>query len=101
MDLPYIYTTDGKIKGPDFFTEETTQDLMGGGMALLSGDTGGAMSKLFGAAKDMFGAHTANEKGKKMKSSSADVVMWSGCKDEQTVSSRKEKRRGWENELIV
>jgi hypothetical protein len=86
MDLPYIYSTEGKIKGPDYFDAETTQDLMGAGMALLTGDTGGAMGKLFGATKDMFGAKKADEKGRKNKSSPADVIMWSGCKDEQTVS---------------
>ena len=91
MDLPYIYTTEGKIKGPDYFTKETTQDLMGAGIAFVSGDTGGAMGKFFGAAKDMFGAQQADVKGKQMKSSSADVVMWSGCKDEQTVSDPEER----------
>lgn len=89
MDLPYVYTTEGKIKGPDYFTAETTQDLVGAGMALLSGDTDGAMGKFFGAAKDMFGVRKAEEKGKKLKRSPADVIMWSGCKDEQTVRFTK------------
>jgi hypothetical protein len=45
------------------------------------------MSSLFGAAKGAFESNQAHEKTKKTKTSSADVVMWSGCKDSQTVGS--------------
>jgi hypothetical protein len=55
-------------------------------MALVQGDTGGAMGKFFGVAEDMFGVGVADVRGKRLKSSSADVVMFSGCKDDQTVS---------------
>ena len=45
------------------------------------------MSSLFGAAKGAFESDQAHEKTKKTRTSSADVVMWSGCKDSQTVGS--------------
>jgi hypothetical protein len=88
MDLPYVYSTEGKIKGPDYFTTDTRDDLLSAGMSLLTGNTGGALGSLFGAAKDMFGTNRAHERAKKTKGSSADVIQWSGCKDDQTVSSR-------------
>lgn len=59
---------------------------MSAGVSLLSGNTAGAMSSLFGAAKGAFEMNRAHEKTKKTKTSSADVIMWSGCKDDQTVS---------------
>ena len=86
MDLPYVYSTEGKIKGPDYFDADARGDLMSAGMSLISGNTAGAMGSLFGFAKDAFGANRAHEKAKKNKGSSADVIQWSGCKDDQTVS---------------
>lgn len=44
------------------------------------------MTSLFGAAKSAWAANKAEEKTKRTKTSPADVVMWSGCKDNQTVS---------------
>lgn len=55
-------------------------------MDILRGDTGGIMTSLFGAAKSAWAANKTGEKTKKTKTSPADVVMWSGCKDNQTVS---------------
>jgi len=60
---------------------------MSAGKSLLTGNTAGMMSSLFGAAKGAFESNQAHEKTKKTKTSSADVVMWSGCKDSQTVGS--------------
>jgi hypothetical protein len=60
---------------------------MSAGMSLMTGNTAGAMSSLFGAAKGAFNANQSHEKTKKTKTSPADVVMWSGCKDDQTVRS--------------
>lgn len=54
-------------------------------MSLVQGNTAGAMGSFFGIAKDMFGANRTHEKAKKTKGSSADVIQWSGCKDDQTV----------------
>lgn len=58
---------------------------MSAGMSLLTGNTAGAMSSLFGAAKGAFDMNQSHEKTKKTKTSPADVIMWSGCKDDQTV----------------
>jgi len=90
MDLPYIYSTEGKIKGPDYFGKETQQNLMGAARNLAMGNTAGAAMGLFGAAKGAFGTNRAEAKTKKMKESAADVVMWSGCKDSQTSADTQE-----------
>lgn len=58
---------------------------MGAGLAYLRGDSGAAMSALFGAAKNAFSEQRAHEKTKADKTSPADVIMFSGCKDDQTV----------------
>lgn len=79
------YSTEGTIKTPNLL-EETQEDLLSAGKSLLTGNTAGMMSSLFGAAKGAFELNQAHEKTKKTKTSSADVVMWSGCKDSQTVS---------------
>lgn len=100
MDLPYIYSTEGKIKGPDYFGKETQQNLMGAARNLAMGNTAGAMTGLFGAAKGAFSTNRAAEKTKKQNESAADVIMWSGCKDNQTVRFIY-RRRGGGNMLIM
>lgn len=41
---------------------------------------------LFGAAKSAFKEKKADEVLRKQNTSAADVIAWSGCMDEQTVS---------------
>lgn len=59
------------------------------------------MSSLFGAAKSAWAANKAEEKTKKTKTSPADVVMWSGCKDNQTVSFFAQRSRSKTRELTM
>lgn len=40
LDLPYIYSTEGKIKEPNLLAE-AGQGLLGAGMSYLRGDLGG------------------------------------------------------------
>ncbi|OCF31458.1 hypothetical protein I316_06860 [Kwoniella heveanensis BCC8398] len=90
MDLPYAYTTEGKIKEPDLLSE-AREGLLGAGMDILKGDTGGIMSNLFGAARSVFEAKQSHEKTKKTKTSPADVIQWAGCKDSQTSADTQEE----------
>ncbi|WVQ89284.1 hypothetical protein IAS59_003038 [Cryptococcus gattii] len=89
MDLPYVYATDGTVKEPDLLAE-ASEGLLGAGMDILRGDTGGIMTSLFGAAKSAWAANKAGEMTKKTKTSPADVLMWSGCKDNQTSADVQE-----------
>ncbi|WVW83495.1 hypothetical protein I302_105516 [Kwoniella bestiolae CBS 10118] len=90
MDLPYVYSTEGTIKEPDLLSE-AKEGLLGAGMDVLRGDTGGIMANLFGAAKDVFDAKKSHEKTKKTKTSPADVIQWAGCKDDQTSADTQEE----------
>jgi len=84
LDLPYMYSTEGKIKEPNLLAE-AGQGLLTSGMSYLKGDTRGAMTGLSGLFKTAMGSnHKAEEYSKATRTSSADVVSWSGCKDSQT-----------------
>jgi hypothetical protein len=62
---------------------------MTAGMDYLRGDTGGALGALFGAAKGAFQQKRGEQRTRSEKTSAADVIMWSGCKDSQTVSTAR------------
>lgn len=53
----------------------------------MQGDSGGFFKGLMGIAKGAFDAKKSDSKAKKNNTSPADVIQWSGCKDDQTVSS--------------
>jgi hypothetical protein len=82
------YSTEGKIKGPEYF-QAAGSGLMTAGMDYLRGDTGGALGALFGAAKGAFQQRRGEQRTRTEKTSTADVIMWSGCKDSQTVSTAR------------
>jgi hypothetical protein len=84
MDLPYIYSTKGVLKEPNL-AKEAGQGLLSALTSYARGDMGGVTSSIFGIAKTAFGG--GNEAYKKTivtRTSPADVVLWSGCKDVQT-----------------
>ncbi|KAK4684815.1 metacaspase-1, partial [Tremellales sp. Uapishka_1] len=88
--LPYIYSTEGKIKEPNLMAE-AGQGLMGAGMSYLRGDTGGMLKGLMGIGKTMMGSNgQAEQITRQTRTSPADVVMWSGCKDSQTSADTQE-----------
>ncbi|RIB09557.1 caspase domain-containing protein [Gigaspora rosea] len=88
LDLPYTYSTRGMIKAPKELVD-SKKELMSAGMALLSGNKKQLMS--FVKQK----APTIMKTGKNLmsKSSKADVIMLSGCKDEQTSADAYEEGR--------
>lgn len=47
LDLPYIYSTEGKIKEPNLLAE-AGQGLLGAGMSYLRGDMGGMLKGVMG-----------------------------------------------------
>ena len=86
------YSTEGKIKEPDYFAG-AQDDMLLAGKSALTGDSGGMFKGLMNIAKGAFDAHRADAKGKKNNTSPADVIQWAGCKDSQTVGSRSARER--------
>nr|XP_019014601.1 metacaspase-1 [Kwoniella pini CBS 10737]OCF53382.1 metacaspase-1 [Kwoniella pini CBS 10737] len=90
LDLPYIYSTEGTIKEPNLLAE-AGQGLLGAGMSYLKGDTGGMIKGLMGLGKNLVNQNSdARKRTQETKTSPADVIMWSGCKDSQTSADTQE-----------
>ncbi|KAI1357733.1 caspase domain-containing protein [Xylaria arbuscula] len=83
LDLPYLYSTKGILKEPNL-AAEAGKGLLSAVMSYASGDTGGAASAVMGFAKSAFKGNSGYKKTMETKTSPADVIMWSGSKDDQT-----------------
>jgi hypothetical protein len=83
MDLPYMYSTKGVLKEPNL-AKEAGQGLLEAVGHYARGDMGSVASTVFGLAKTAFRGNDAYEQTKRTKTSPADVIMWSGSKDDQT-----------------
>ncbi|KAJ3501855.1 hypothetical protein NM208_g16850 [Fusarium decemcellulare] len=83
MDLPYVYSTKGILKEPNL-AKEAASGLFDAFKAYSSGDIAGAAGSVFSLAKSAFSGDEAYEKTKDTRTSPADVIMWSGSKDDQT-----------------
>lgn len=92
LDLPYTYSTKGVLKEPNL-AEEAGQGLLQTAMSYMRGDNAGVMrgvSSLFKLATSGGSNSQAYEKTKRTKTSPADVVMFSGSKDDQTSADASE-----------
>ncbi|KAI9773450.1 MAG: Ca(2+)-dependent cysteine protease [Geoglossum simile] len=83
LDLPYIYSTQGVLKEPNL-AKEAGQGLLGVISAYSRGDYGGVASTTMNLLKKATTGDQALERSRRTKTSPADVIMWSGSKDEQT-----------------
>ncbi|KAK4097441.1 hypothetical protein N658DRAFT_489201 [Parathielavia hyrcaniae] len=83
MDLPYIYSTKGVLKEPNL-AKEAGQGLLEAAGHYARGNVAGVATTIFGIAKTAFKGNDAYEHTKRTKTSPADIIMWSGCKDVQT-----------------
>jgi hypothetical protein len=83
LDLPYIYSTKGVLKEPNL-AKEAGQGLLEAVGHYARGNIGGVASTVFSFAKTALKGNDAYEHSKRTKTSPADVVMWSGSKDDQT-----------------
>ncbi|EMD33516.1 hypothetical protein CERSUDRAFT_118087 [Gelatoporia subvermispora B] len=85
LDLPYLYSTEGKIKEPNL-AREAGQGLLNAVSSYARGD----MTGVFGSMKGLLqtvssgGSSAARTRTQQTKTSPADVISWSGCKDSQT-----------------
>lgn len=83
LDLPYIYSTQGILKEPNL-AKEAGQGLLGVISSYSQGDLGGMGSQLVSLFKKATSGEEAHSRAIATKTSPADVVMWSGSKDDQT-----------------
>lgn len=83
LDLPYVYSTSGVLKEPNL-AKEAGQGLLSIVSSYARGDLGGMASTAMGLFKKATTGRDVYEKNKQTKTSPADVIMWSGSKDEQT-----------------
>ncbi|KKY33921.1 putative caspase-like protein [Diaporthe ampelina] len=83
MDLPYLYSTKGVLKEPNL-AKEAGQGLLSAVMSYARGDIGGVASSFMSFAKSAMSGDKAHEKTIRTKTSPADVILWSGSKDDQT-----------------
>ncbi|KAH8925350.1 peptidase C14 [Atractiella rhizophila] len=91
LDLPYMYSTEGKIKEPNLLAD-AGQGAMTAVTSYLRGDMKGVFSSVSNVGKSLIGGggKGAAERTKKNNTSAADVIMWSGCKDTQTSADTSE-----------
>lgn len=83
MDLPFLYSTKGVLKEPNL-AKEAGQGLLSAAMSYAKGDMGGVVGSLGKLFKSAMSGDKAYEKTMRTKTSPADVIMWSGSRDDQT-----------------
>jgi hypothetical protein len=83
LDLPYIYSTQGVLKEPNL-AKEAGQGLLGIVSSYARGDLGSMASTAMGLFKKATSGNDTYERNMRTKTSPADVIMWSGSKDDQT-----------------
>ncbi|OCH83974.1 hypothetical protein OBBRIDRAFT_799471 [Obba rivulosa] len=85
LDLPYIYSHEGKIKEPNL-AAEAGQGLLNAVSSYARGDVAGAFGSVRGLLKSVSGGGSSGARSqvRQTKTSPADVISFSGCKDSQT-----------------
>ncbi|XXG93827.1 Ca(2+)-dependent cysteine protease [Hypoxylon texense] len=83
LDLPYLYSTKGVLKEPNL-AAEAGQGLLKAFSSYTQGDMAGVGSAIFNFAKTAYRGDDGYKKTIQTKTSPADVIMWSGSKDDQT-----------------
>ncbi|KAK4515944.1 PlsC domain-containing protein [Mucor velutinosus] len=89
LDLPFVYSTKGVIKDQNLF-KDAGKGLISAGISYASGDTQRALSSLIELGKGIFAARDVEEEQRQRNFSEADVIMFSGCKDDQTSADAQE-----------
>ncbi|KAF5102248.1 hypothetical protein D0Z00_000431 [Geotrichum galactomycetum] len=83
LDLPYFYSTKGLLKEPNLI-KEAGEGLLSAYKSYTSGDIDGMVSQVTSLFNRVSVGKEGYEAVKKTKTSPSDVVMFSGCKDDQT-----------------
>ncbi|KAL4809928.1 caspase domain-containing protein [Aspergillus unguis] len=83
LDLPYVYSTQGVLKEPNL-AKEAASDLFSAITSYGQGDLSGMAQTAIGFFKKAAIGDSARQRTIRTKTSPADVVMFSGSKDDQT-----------------
>ncbi|KAF4336642.1 caspase domain protein [Fusarium beomiforme] len=83
LDLPYIYSTQGILKEPNL-AKEAGQGLLGVISSYSQDGLDGVANNTLGFIKKAANGDDARDRALTTKTSPADVILWSGSKDNQT-----------------
>lgn len=83
LDLPYVYASDGSLQKKTA-TKYLGQAAKTAGTQYVSGNLVGAIKALASGVKSSMNAGQAQELQRSTRTTWADVIMFSGCKDAQT-----------------
>ncbi len=83
LDLPYVYNPDGSLK-PHTMKDELGYSAKDAAMNLMRGNKFGAAFKMVKGIAAAMNVDKANAYTQQSRSTMADVVLFSGCKDRQT-----------------
>jgi len=86
LDLPYIFKWDGTYHDIGLSYHLVSNTLQEAGVEALQGDTENAKAKIKNLAKVILGAKKKASVLRKKNASPAEVLMFSGCKDEQNAA---------------
>ncbi|KAF8635165.1 hypothetical protein AX15_000503 [Amanita polypyramis BW_CC] len=90
IDLPYVYSTEGKVKEPNLMAA-AGQDLLSTVTSYARGDMSGVFRGAVNLVKVVAGnGQKAQKVARATKTSPADAISWSGCKDSQTSADTQE-----------
>ncbi|ORY96418.1 caspase domain-domain-containing protein [Syncephalastrum racemosum] len=90
LDLPFTYSTKGTVKDQNLF-KDAGKGLLEAGLAYAaSGDRGAALSSIMELGQQLFKIRNVEDMNREELSSPADVIMFSGCKDDQTSADATE-----------
>ncbi|EIE90210.1 hypothetical protein RO3G_14921 [Rhizopus delemar RA 99-880] len=83
LDLPFIYSTKGVLKEHNLF-KMAGKGFVSIGKLIVSGDMSNAYSDLIELVKGLLKVREIERENRQNKFSPADVIMLSGCKDDET-----------------
>lgn len=89
LDLPYVYSTKGEIKEQNLF-KHAGQGIFSAGIAYAKGDKDGALSSIMSLGKQLLESRNITDQVRRKNASQADIIMFSGCKDDQTSADAQE-----------